>query len=386
MVWQKFSDRARESRKVRRASPDAIVLWWAVGNWCSEHGTDGVIPPDEITDAWRPVGHAFDHGAAAKECLERGLLEVVDGGYYVHDFLKFNPSREDLADDSRSNAKRQALWRDRQRTIDAIIARDGWNCAYCLTRSRKKELQIDHVIALSAGGSNGLANLVLACKVCNASKCDLSVDEWIESGRPGVPPRSKLKRWLRNPLREKLPNKVENLLGDSLTISTRNGVPTRPDPSRSPLTEDSSLPSQPDTSQAPDTGVSEIRLGPHNYAWIGFEWFQDYLGEPAPHKKSWLTQYEFIGARPEVEREAVRGHALATEWCCKQRGLKRGPTLLAHVVRYWDEYVSGDRNYVGVREPANTRPPRIGQVRTPEEYETAAADNDPYLDEDQEAS
>lgn len=43
-------------------------------------------------------------------------------------------------------------------------------CAYCGTTLDQKELTLDHVIPLRAGGTNTTNNIVAACKSCNSSK------------------------------------------------------------------------------------------------------------------------------------------------------------------------------------------------------------------------
>ena len=48
-----------------------------------------------------------------------------------------------------------------------VLARWGFRCAYCGTQDG---LGIDHVIPLSAGGSNAQANVVPCCKPCNSKK------------------------------------------------------------------------------------------------------------------------------------------------------------------------------------------------------------------------
>ena len=49
----------------------------------------------------------------------------------------------------------------------SIGERDGFNCAFCGTY---EDLEVDHVIPVSKGGSNDLDNLQLLCKTCNTSK------------------------------------------------------------------------------------------------------------------------------------------------------------------------------------------------------------------------
>ena len=62
----------------------------------------------------------------------------------------------------------------RKRTVHE---RDGWTCAYCGRRARtsmeRDEMTVDHVMPRSRGGSmSDFANLVTACRPCNARKAD----------------------------------------------------------------------------------------------------------------------------------------------------------------------------------------------------------------------
>jgi len=53
-----------------------------------------------------------------------------------------------------------------------ILERDNFRCIYCGKSSIEdaKELQIDHIIPVSAGGSSRADNLVTACIACNQMK------------------------------------------------------------------------------------------------------------------------------------------------------------------------------------------------------------------------
>jgi len=62
-------------------------------------------------------------------------------------------------------------------------------CAYCNEPS--DEVEPDHVIPLSRGGSNSITNVVPCCKPCNSDKRDLGLDEWAaDRKRRGLTPRS----------------------------------------------------------------------------------------------------------------------------------------------------------------------------------------------------
>lgn len=130
MSWQKFSDRARESRKVRKAPLDAVGFWWTAGNYCAEHQTDGFIAKEDIADVYRPLGHSVNHNALAAKCVSHGLF-VDHGSYFeIHDFLEFNPSKEDQDKKKLSDAKRAAAYRAREkalkkRGIESVVTRDG---------------------------------------------------------------------------------------------------------------------------------------------------------------------------------------------------------------------------------------------------------------------
>lgn len=50
-------------------------------------------------------------------------------------------------------------------------------CAYCGTTST--DLQRDCVLPISRGGRYTLANVVPACRACNASKCNTEVTLWM---------------------------------------------------------------------------------------------------------------------------------------------------------------------------------------------------------------
>ena len=53
---------------------------------------------------------------------------------------------------------------------EAIHAREGGFCFYCLRRLRPMVRCLDHVVARVRGGHNGYRNLVSACSECNSQK------------------------------------------------------------------------------------------------------------------------------------------------------------------------------------------------------------------------
>lgn len=57
-----------------------------------------------------------------------------------------------------------------------IFARDNYTCSYCGMRGGP--LECDHITPIARGGSNHDGNLTTACRPCNQSKSDRTVEEW----------------------------------------------------------------------------------------------------------------------------------------------------------------------------------------------------------------
>jgi hypothetical protein len=50
------------------------------------------------------------------------------------------------------------------------MKRDRFRCTYCGVPGTDAELEIDHIIAVSNGGSHHISNLTTACRTCNQLK------------------------------------------------------------------------------------------------------------------------------------------------------------------------------------------------------------------------
>lgn len=58
-----------------------------------------------------------------------------------------------------------------------IMARDDYTCQYCENTPNKKDLNLDHVIPSSRGGSSDWDNLVTSCRRCNTFKANRTPNE-----------------------------------------------------------------------------------------------------------------------------------------------------------------------------------------------------------------
>lgn len=82
------------------------------------------------------------------------------------------------AESARRARNRGARGRYRHSEFLVQCHRQDWRCAYCQKHLCEKTATRDHVIPLSRGGSNGIANIVLACSTCNSRKHTMTGDEF----------------------------------------------------------------------------------------------------------------------------------------------------------------------------------------------------------------
>lgn len=97
MPWGRIDDAHWRHRKVAqlRHGPlfaEAVALYWLAISWCNDYGTDGRVTPVDVA----MLGCDPD---AISELVRVGLWDVDGNGYVVHDFLKFNKSAAQVAED-----------------------------------------------------------------------------------------------------------------------------------------------------------------------------------------------------------------------------------------------------------------------------------------------
>jgi hypothetical protein len=171
MSWVKLDDQFPDHPKVVAAGSAAAWLFVCGLSYCSRLLTDGFIPRGQVrrlTDAKTP-------DRLADQLVKVGLWETADGGFRVHDYLVYQPSREQI-EAGRSVARRRSAMNADERLAAEIKARDGSRCRYCLIevnwRDRKSPQggTYDHVTPLSTGGTEAIDNLVVCCRACNMRK------------------------------------------------------------------------------------------------------------------------------------------------------------------------------------------------------------------------
>jgi len=105
-MWARIEDTYHENPKVLSVSHAARWMHVASITWCSKYLTDGVIPRRM---AWR-LGAEDETSTPNQwidELLRAGLWEKHGDDYLVHDFLEYNPSREEVLERRRATLSRK---------------------------------------------------------------------------------------------------------------------------------------------------------------------------------------------------------------------------------------------------------------------------------------
>lgn len=111
MPWIRLEDHVDEHPKIAAASDGAFRLWVNALAYANRSLSDGFIPAPMI----RRLSTAHKPEKDAAELVKLGLWETVDGGWLIHDFHDYQPSREQVLEERRKTAERVKNWRDRKK-------------------------------------------------------------------------------------------------------------------------------------------------------------------------------------------------------------------------------------------------------------------------------
>ena len=103
MPWVRLDDGFHAHPKLaalgERTLP-AVGLYTLALTWSSTYLTDGLVPDGQL----RRLGGSK---ALASALVDAGLWERVEGGWRIHDFLDYNPSRERVLEERSADAERK---------------------------------------------------------------------------------------------------------------------------------------------------------------------------------------------------------------------------------------------------------------------------------------
>lgn len=114
MSFAQFHDGFYRNPKVRAAGPDAAWMWAASIGYANERLTDGFIPTVALHDL--VALDAKPRLKLAAKLVEVGLWESCEGGWMIHDFLNWNPSKAAVLERRAANLARVNKHRDNAAT------------------------------------------------------------------------------------------------------------------------------------------------------------------------------------------------------------------------------------------------------------------------------
>ena len=93
--------------------------------------------------------------------LIRGLIR--------ESILASSPKPKPTRKSKKKKAARRSRYIPAATRVD-VLRRDNHRCVYCGVSAKKAELEIDHIVPFSKGGSNAISNLQTLCSDCNKGK------------------------------------------------------------------------------------------------------------------------------------------------------------------------------------------------------------------------
>ena len=105
--WVRFDNTMPDNIKVAPLNDRSFRLWINAICYCSRAQSDGFLPLAVLPALCRTAALR-----AARDLVGAKLFDEVEGGFRVHDYLDFNPSRARLTEMRESSKRSTARWRD----------------------------------------------------------------------------------------------------------------------------------------------------------------------------------------------------------------------------------------------------------------------------------
>lgn len=131
----------RKVRRLRRTMPSAIGAFVVMLSYCGDNLTDGYVDDDSAE-------FVLDITVQELDALQQvGLIESVDGGYVIHDYLEHNRSRQQVMAKRKRERERysaESLPAESAQTAGRIETESGQTPEHQNTRTPKKEKEEFH--------------------------------------------------------------------------------------------------------------------------------------------------------------------------------------------------------------------------------------------------
>jgi len=119
MSWACLDDGYYDNPKIHSCPLEAVAVHALSVSYCGKHLTDGWIPEYMVPVLTRGVT------ALVTVLLEKSLWDVSSDpsrpGYFVHNYLKYNRSKNQVKKDRESNAVRQARFRESRNAVSNAV-------------------------------------------------------------------------------------------------------------------------------------------------------------------------------------------------------------------------------------------------------------------------
>lgn len=120
MPWAKFDDDLLTNPKFMTVGAEAKLLYMSSIVHCAKALTDGMVQQRVALSIARLVGIS-DFATASEELVDAELWEITDGGWQIHDYLEYNPSREKVL--AERDEARERMSKVRSRDVRPNIER-----------------------------------------------------------------------------------------------------------------------------------------------------------------------------------------------------------------------------------------------------------------------
>jgi hypothetical protein len=146
MTWARFDDGYTHHPKVYRLSAMAELLDVRAIIHCARFNTDGLVRKGELPQFSHQISRLSQR---LLELVEAGRWEVADGGWFIHDFLAFNPSKQEREEQKESNRDRQRQWRAKRNAVTNSLVTYGTDRESLKTQT---QLAIDACVRCDKAG------------------------------------------------------------------------------------------------------------------------------------------------------------------------------------------------------------------------------------------
>lgn len=114
MSWVRTDDQMPRHPKIWPLSDAAYRLHHHGLSHCAAYATDGLVSLSYI-DTLTPAGRKARK--QADELVAAGVWEAVPGGWQIHDYLEYQLSASEIAEQRRQAAERQRRLRDQRKQL-----------------------------------------------------------------------------------------------------------------------------------------------------------------------------------------------------------------------------------------------------------------------------